>query len=150
MEPKLGEDQRKIIEQLLQMDETIEEKEKELKCLKADRAKIEAVIRDFIIGMGFKRVVLPSGTSISPSRQIYASKVAGCDMGYLVDKVREAGLDEFVATSVNPSRVSAWLREREKEKGVVLHDNCDAVLPDQMRGLITVWEKLGVSIRKGR
>ena len=142
--------QNEAIEKLLKLNEEINAKEDELKLLKVDKQKVEVLVRDMILSLGFKKVVLPSGVSISPSRQIYASKVAGCDPEYLVDKMKEAGLDDLVTTSVNTSRVSAWIREREQETGSVLHDNCDAVLPEPLQGLIKIWEKLGVTVRKGR
>jgi hypothetical protein len=142
--------QNEAIQKLIDLDEEINAVEDELKKLKANRQKVEALVRDMILSLGFKKVVLPSGVSVAPSRQIYASKVAGCDPEYLVDRMKEAGLDDLITTSVNTSRVSAWIREREQETGSVLHDNCDAVLPKPLQGLITIWEKLGVSIRKGR
>ena len=142
--------QNEVIEKLLKMNEEVDSKEKELKSLKAERGKLEVLVRDMILSLGCKKVVLTSGVSISTSRQIYASKIADCDPEYLIDRMKEAGLEEMVTRAVNTSRVSAWLREKEQETGHVLHDNCDAVLPEPLQGLIKVWEKLGVSVRKAR
>ena len=80
-----------------------------------------------------------SGTMFSLTTSTKASAAAG-KKDALYTQLKDAGYGDLVVETVNPSSLSAFVKEQISE-----NDDC---LPEWLDGLVNVFEKTSVSIRK--
>ena len=133
------------IKELILIDKELAELEEQIETLKKRRLTIEEDLKLFFANTGLTNIKTTSNITLKLNRQIFASKVGGCDMEYFIKKLKKAGLSEFVKQTFSTSQLSAWIREREKEKGKLMHDNWNEILPNELKGLVNIFEKITVS-----
>jgi hypothetical protein len=138
MEKKDDNPQPNLVVDLLKLDREIHKLDKTLKKLKQDRIELESRVKQ----------QFASGESAYMRRQIYASKHPDVDAGLFARQMKAAGLSEFVHETINPQQLSAWVRELEMqhEGDITITDDWDPILPEQLKGLVKVHEKVGISI----
>jgi hypothetical protein len=148
MEKKDDNPQPNLVVDLLKLDREIHKLDKTLKKLKQDRIELESRVKQQFVDTGTQSVRLASGESAYMRRQIYASKHPDVDAGLFARQMKAAGLSEFVHETINPQQLSAWVRELEMqhEGDITITDDWDPILPEQLKGLVKVHEKVGISI----
>lgn len=139
-------DSPNIVKELLDLDREIYQLDKDLKEKKDRRAKLEEEAKKLYVNMGVQSIRLQTGETAYLRRQIFASKRPDVDPAVFIKRMEEAGLGDFVKQQFSPQQLSAYIREREAEHDQPHHENWDELLPPPLKGLVSVHEKVGISI----
>ncbi|MGI5840547.1 MAG: hypothetical protein ACOX8W_13035 [bacterium] len=115
--------------------------DEQLKAANAEIAETEAKLSDAMINEevpNFSR----NGKLFYLSTRTYASPAAGCK-AELFAWLRENGFGDLVQETVNANTLSAWAREYMEENDL-------NELPETLSGLVRVYEKTSVGVRKAK
>ena len=127
-----------LADELRELKETKKRLEDELKAVGFDIDRVDADLAKRMIDAETQNFTR-NGTMFCLTSTTRASATAG-RKEELFDALREAGYGDLVCETVNANSLSAFVKEQTTENG-------DA-LPQWLTGLVTVFEKTTVGVRK--
>ena len=127
-----------LADELRELKETKKRLEDELKAVGFDIERVDADLAKRMIDAETQNFTR-NGTMFCLTSMTRASATAG-RKEELFDALREAGYGDLVCETVNANSLSAFVKEQTTENG-------DA-LPQWLDGLVTVFEKTTVGVRK--
>ena len=127
-----------LADQLRELKETKKYAEQELKEITEEIDRVDAALAERMISMETQNFTR-NGTMFCLTNTTRASAAAG-RKDELFAALRAAGFGDLVYETVNANSLSAFVKEQTTENG-------DA-LPQWLDGLVTVFEKTTVSVRK--
>ena len=120
----------------VKLHDEIQEAEKKLKDLKAEKLRVESFLVEMMRSIGQnstqidgRRLTIREGTSVR--------KRAGVPMEALADAMRRAGITELVKDSVHPQSLSAWGRDVLESGGE---------FPNELAELLDVYKYTNVAV----
>ena len=127
-----------LADELRELKETKKRLEDELKAVGFDIERVDADLAKRMIDAETQNFTR-NGTMFCLTSTTRASATAG-RKEELFEALREAGYDDLIYETVNANSLSAFVKEQTTENG-------DA-LPQWLDGLVTVFEKTTVGVRK--
>ena len=127
-----------LADQLRELKETKKYAEQELKEITEEIERVDAALAERMISTETQNFTR-NGTMFCLTNSTRASAAAG-RKDELFAALREAGFGDLVYETVNANSLSAFVKEQTTENG-------DA-LPEWLDGLVTVFEKTTVGVRK--
>ena len=127
-----------LADQLRELKETKKYAEQELKEITEEIDRVDAALAERMISMETQNFTR-NGTMFCLTNSVRASATAG-RKEELFEALRAAGYGDLVYETVNANSLSAFVKEQTTE-------NRDA-LPEWLTGLVTVFEKTTVGVRK--
>ena len=127
-----------LADELRELKETKKCLEDELKAVGFDIERVDADLAKRMIDAETQNFTR-NGTMFCLTSTTRASATAGCKEE-LFDALREAGYGDLVCETVNANSLSAFVKEQTTENG--------DTLPEWLTGLVTVFEKTTVGVRK--
>ena len=127
-----------LADQLRELKETKKYAEQELKEITEEIDRVDAALAERMISTETQNFTR-NGTMFCLTSATRASAAAG-RKDELFAALREAGFGDLVYETVNANSLSAFVKEQTTENG----DN----LPQWLAGLVTVFEKTSVGVRK--
>lgn len=127
-----------LAERLKTLKNEKKQKELELRNISDTLTEIEAALAEFMT-LNETPNFTHGGTSFSLKTSLKASAVSG-KKEELYSSLKNAGYGDLVVETVNPSSLSAFVKEQIAEN--------ENELPDWLDGLINIFEKNTVSTRK--
>ena len=128
-----------LADKLKELKESKRQTEDDLKTINASIDETEKKLSDLMVDnetQSFKR----SGTLFYLNTKTYASAVAEQKQD-LYQTLKNNGFGSMVTETVNANSLSAFVKEQMSEN--------NDLLPDWLGGLVTVFEKTSVGVRKG-
>ncbi len=129
-----------LADKLKDLKEQKKQKESELKNINDMIFEVETALAEFMT-LSEMQNFTRGGTMFSLTTSTKASAVAG-KKDELYTQLKNAGYGDLVIETVNPSSLSAFLKEQISEN--------DASLPEWLDGLVNVFEKTSISMRKNK
>lgn len=129
-----------LADRLKGLKEQKKQKESELKNVNDMIFEVESALAE-LMTLSETQNFTRSGTMFSLTTSTKASTKAG-RKDELYALLKDAGYGDLVVETVNPSSLSAFVKEQISEN--------DDVLPQWLEGLVNVFEKTSVSIRKNK
>ena len=127
-----------LADQLRELRETKQFAEQELKEINAEIERVDYALSE-IMAQTETQNFTRAGTMFCLTTTTRASAVAGCKDD-LFCALKTEGFGELVQESVNSNSLSAFVKEQIAENG--------DVLPDWLNGLVNIYEKTTVGVRK--
>jgi len=127
-----------LADQLRELKETKKYAEQELKEITAEIERIDAALAELMVTSETQNFTR-NGTMFCLTNTIRASAAAG-RKEELFTVLRSAGFGDLVYETVNANSLSAFVKEQTAEN--------EDVLPDWLDGLVNVFEKTTVGVRK--
>ena len=127
-----------LADELRELKETKKRLEDELKAVGFDIERVDADLAKRMIDAETQNFTR-NGTMFCLTSTTRASATAG-RKEELFDALREAGYGDLVCETVNANSLSAFVKEQTTENG--------DTLPEWLTGLVTVFEKTTVGVRK--
>ena len=127
-----------LADELRELKETKKRLENELKTIGLEIDRVDADLAQRMADAETQNFTR-NGTMFCLTRSTRASAIAG-RKDELFEALREAGYGDLVYETVNANSLSAFVKEQTTENG-------DA-LPEWLDGLVTVFEKTTVGVRK--
>ncbi len=127
-----------LADQLRELRETKQFAEQELKEINAEIERVDFALSE-IMAQTETQNFTRAGTLFCLTTTIRASAVAGCKDD-LFCALKVEGFGELVQETVNSNSFSAFVKEQIAENG--------DVLPDWLNGLVNIYEKATVGVRK--
>ena len=127
-----------LADQLRELKETKKLAEQELKEITEEIERIDAALVEQMIASETQNFTR-NGTMFCLTSTTRASATAG-RKEELLEALREAGYGDLVYETVNANSLSAFVKEQTTENG--------DTLPQWLDGLVTVFEKTTVGVRK--
>lgn len=127
-----------LADELRELKETKKRLEDELKAVGLDIDRVDADLAKRMIDAETQNFTR-NGTMFCLTSTTRASATAG-RKEELFDALREAGYGDLVCETVNANSLSAFVKEQTTENG--------DTLPEWLDGLVTVFEKTTVGVRK--
>ena len=129
-----------LADRLKDLKEQKKQKESELKNVNDMIFEVESALAEFMT-LSETQNFTRSGTMFSLTTSTKASAAAG-RKDELCTQLKNAGYGDLVVETVNPSSLSAFVKEQISEN--------DSVLPQWLDGLVNVFEKTSISMRKNK
>ena len=143
-----------LVAQLAQLDRKIKDTQSNLDALKKEREELERLVRQSFVSAGIQSIKLSTGETAYLKRKLYASKRTGIPTEFFVEKLKKAGKENFISEGYNPSQFAAWVRELEIEHKARTDnkplDDLESLVPEELKGLVTIYEQVKVSIIGGK
>lgn len=127
-----------LADQLRELRETKQFAEQELKEINAEIERVDYALSE-IMAQTETQNFTRAGTMFCLTTTTRASAIAGCKDG-LFQALKSEGFGELVQETVNSNSLSAFVKEQIAENG--------DVLPDWLNGLVSIYEKTTVGVRK--
>ena len=127
-----------LADQLRELRETKQFAEQELKEINAEIECVDFALSE-IMAQTETQNFTRAGTMFCLTTTTRASAVAGCKDD-LFHALKTGGFGELVQETVNSNSLSAFVKEQIAENG--------DVLPDWLNGLVNIYEKTTVGVRK--
>ena len=127
-----------LADQLRELRETKQFAEQELKDINAEIERVDYALSE-IMAQTETQNFTRAGTMFCLTTTTRASAVAGCKDD-LFQALKAEGFGELVQETVNSNSLSAFVKEQIAENG--------DVLPDWLNGLVNIYEKTTVGVRK--
>ena len=127
-----------LTDQLRELRETKKFAEQELKEINAEIERVDYALSE-IMAQTETQNFTRAGTLFCLTTTTRASAVAGCKDD-LFCALKAEGFGELVQETVNSNSLSAFVKEQIAESG--------DVLPDWLKGLVSIYEKTTVGVRK--
>ena len=127
-----------LADQLRELKETKKYAEQELKEITEEIERVDAALAERMISMETQNFTR-NGTMFCLTNTTRASAAAG-RKDELFAALRAAGFGDLVYETVNANSLSAFVKEQTTENG--------DILPEWLDGLVTVFEKTTVGVRK--
>jgi len=127
-----------LADQLRELKETKKYAEQELKEITAEIERVDAALAELMVTSETQNFTR-SGTTFCLTRTTRASAAAG-RKEELFTALRSAGFCDLVYETVNANSLSAFVKEQTAEN--------EDVLPSWLDGLVNVFEKTTVGVRK--
>ena len=127
-----------LADQLRELRETKHFAEQELKEINAEIERVDYALSE-IMAQTETQNFTRAGTMFCLTATTRASAVAGCK-DELFRALKAEGFEELVQETVNSNSLSAFVKEQIAENG--------DVLPDWLNGLVSIYEKTTVGVRK--
>jgi hypothetical protein len=127
-----------LADELRELKETKKRLEDELKAVGFDIDRVDADLAQRMVDTETQNFTR-NGTMFCLTSTTRASATAG-RKEELFDALREAGYGDLVCETVNANSLSAFVKEQTMENG--------DTLPEWLTGLVTVFEKTTVGVRK--
>ena len=127
-----------LADELRELKETKKRLEDELKTVGLEIDRVDAVLAQRMVDAETQNFTR-NGTMFSLISTTRASAAAG-RKDELFEALREAGYGDLVYETVNANSLSAFVKEQTTENG--------DTLPEWLDGLVTVFEKTTVGVRK--
>lgn len=124
-----------IIKRIIEIKEEVEKREAELKKLKAEFADMEPQVINYMEAEGLQKVTIDDRT-VYVKRQVWASLDRSNSRA--LEILRDNGLGDFIEEKVNSQRISAYVREVEK----------DGDIPPWCHAALNITEKYNVGLRR--
>ena len=115
-----------------------DEADQHLKDLKAEIEQVEAQLSELMVDSETQNFTR-AGTMYCLTTKTHASTVAG-RKAELFEALRSAGFGDLIYETVNANSLSAFVKEQRAEN--------DEALPAWLEGLVNVFDKTTVSLRK--
>ena len=127
-----------LADELRELKETKKRLEDELKTVGLEIDRVDAVLAQRMVDAETQNFTR-NGTMFCLISTTRASAAAG-RKDELFEALREAGYGDLVYETVNANSLSAFVKEQTTENG--------DILPEWLNGLVTVFEKTTVGVRK--
>ena len=127
-----------LADQLRELKETKKYAEQELKEITEEIDRVDAALAERMISMETQNFTR-NGTMFCLTNSVRASATAG-RKDELFESLRTAGYGDLVYETVNANSLSAFVKEQTTENG--------DILPEWLDGLVTVFERTTVGVRK--
>ena len=127
-----------LADELRELKETKKRLEDELKTVGLEIDRVDAVLAQRMVDAETQNFTR-NGTMFCLISMTRASAAAG-RKDELFEALREAGYGDLVYETVNANSLSAFVKEQTTENG--------DILPEWLNGLVTVFEKTTVGVRK--
>ena len=127
-----------LADELRELKETKKRLEDDLKAVGFDIDRVDADLAKHMIDAETQNFTR-NGTMFCLTNSTRASATAG-RKNELFESLREAGYGDLVYETVNANSLSAFVKEQTTENG--------DILPEWLDGLVTVFEKTTVGVRK--
>ena len=127
-----------LADQLHELKETKKLAEQELKEITEKIDRVDAALAEHMIAVETQNFTR-NGTMFCLTSTTRASAAAG-RKDELFDALQKAGYGDLVYETVNANSLSAFVKEQTTENG--------DILPEWLDGLVTVFEKTTVGVRK--
>ena len=124
------------VKRIVELKKQMEELDTQIKALKKEYDELEPQVIEYMEKEGLQRLTVDDRT-VYVNRQIWASLNKANPEA--LEILRENGLEDFIEEKVNSQRISAFVREFEKNSEDI---------PDWCRDALNITEKYAVGIRK--
>jgi hypothetical protein len=125
------------VKKIVSVKSQMEELETQLKALKQEFDVLEPQVIDYMTQEGLQRITIDDRT-VYVNRQLWASVKKANPLA--LEVLRKNGLEDFIEEKVNSQRISAFVREYEKN---------GEEIPDWCNEALNIAEKFKVGMRKG-
>lgn len=136
-----------LVQQFIDLTQEKESKEGDLEKVKERIDKLETELLARYERAGMQSMKAASGHTVFMLRQVFAG-AKDKNMDGLKDALKAIGLDELVKEAVNSQRLSAWVREQEKELNKPDMASFLAALPEPLHDVLAVHEKYSIKCRR--
>lgn len=123
--------------------------EDDIEHVKEQISEIEQAVLDEMADEGVRSLKVTRSdrteATIRIDRRIWAS--AKDNHAAAAEEFKAMGMEEFVTTTVNGARLSAWIREEFDPKNRTAPDEIAEALPDGLKGKLTISEKVNLRSR---
>ncbi|MDD4986628.1 MAG: hypothetical protein PHQ43_12780 [Dehalococcoidales bacterium] len=124
------------VKTLVSLKKQMEDLDTQLKSLKQEYDELEPQVIEYMSSEGLQRLTVDDRT-VYVNRQIWASVNRANSEALSI--LRSNGLDDFIEEKVNSQRISAYVREYEKN---------GEQIPDWCHDALNIAEKFSVGMRK--
>lgn len=135
---------RELCIDLTEMDRVVAAAEADLADRKRERKALQQRLANAFADAGMQNLRL-DGRTYYLATSYFANKAGGVDQNTVCMALRDAGLGDYVQLQFSPAKLKAHLRELHEAMppGTPFED----VVPDELRGLINVYEEVTVRSR---
>lgn len=124
------------VKRIVAIKNQLDELDAQMRALKAEYDKLEPEVIEYMTSEGIQNLAV-DGRTVYVKRQIWAS--VNKENPFALDILRDNGLGDFIEEKVNSQRISAYVREFEKE---------GKEIPSWCLEALNITEKFSVGMQK--